>query len=115
MTEKPTLWVDGITKRDRLLLWHVAYKVPPPLQVTPDVLQSACQACRYPLERALLIIAEHPQVWARAMQKRAARLSGEPDPTGDTTPRRIGSARLVNLRCNHPRMARKMRKAGVLA
>jgi hypothetical protein len=112
--EKPTLWASGVTFQDRLFLWHLS-KLPLPYEIDPARLQDACQHCRYPMERALVIMNDFPRAWSRMLQKRHCILTGEPDPSGDTTPRRAANARMVGLLCNHPRMARKMRKAGVLA
>src|SRR4051794_30763113 len=110
--EKPTLWLPGMTFQDRLFLWHLT-KLPEPYEIDPARLAEACKKCRYPLERALTIISDYPQAWERMLQKRHCILTGQQDPTGDSTPRRIGSARLANLRRRHKAMHKKMQAAGM--
>jgi hypothetical protein len=111
--EKPTLWLPGLNAHDRKFLWYLT-KLPPPLEISPEALAEACKKCRYPIERALVIMNDFPRAWSRMLQKRHCILTGEPDPSSDTTPRRIGSARLVNLRRRHKAMAKRMKAAGVL-
>jgi hypothetical protein len=109
---KPTLWLPGLNAHDRLFLWHLS-KLPLPYEIDPQRLSEACTACRFPIERALMIMNDFPRAWSRMLQKRHCILTGEPDPSGDTTPRRIGSARLVNLRCRHKALHKKLKAAGM--
>jgi hypothetical protein len=50
---KPTLYAHGLTRRDRLFLWYLAYRLVPrclPFEsdLTLEVLEEACRKCRYP-------------------------------------------------------------------
>jgi hypothetical protein len=100
----PTLWAKDLTKRDRLFLWHLAYRLPAAYALTPERLQEACKRCHYSYDRLLDIQYYYPQAWGRMLTKRAYRHRGVPDP--QVTEDKLGAARMVDLMCRHPRKAR---------
>jgi hypothetical protein len=108
---KPTLWAKGITRRDRLFLWWLAYRLTPknlPFKkdLTPDVLKEACEKCRYPYGRLLDLQYDYPEAWERMLVKRAHRICGTKDP--QQTDYRWSGALMTNVKCRHPRKARLM-------
>jgi hypothetical protein len=98
-----TLWARGLTRRDRLFLWFLAYRLPTGYALTPELLQKACGRCRYSYDRLLDIQADYPQAWARMLMKRAYRHAGVSDP--QVAEDKLYAARTVNLMCRHPRRA----------
>jgi hypothetical protein len=110
---KPTLWLPGLNCHDRLFLWKLS-KLPEPFEIDAARLESTCRQCKFSPKRAEELQSLYPRAWERMLQKRRCILTGEPDPSGDTTPRRIGSARMANLRRRHKAMAKRMKAVGVL-
>src|SRR6266576_1939011 len=108
---KPTLWVSGINKHDRCFL-SCLIKLSLPEEIDEPRLAAACKWCKLPLERARELRALYPRAWERVLQKRHCHLTGEPDPLGDATPRRVANARRTDLLCRHRRMTERIRKAG---
>jgi hypothetical protein len=100
----PTLWAKGITRRDRLFLWYLAYRLPAGYTLTPELLREACENCRYPHSRLLDVQQDYPQAWGRMLIKRAHRLAGVKD--SQATEQRIEAARRADTVCRHPRIAR---------
>src|ERR1700730_14753037 len=108
---RPTLYAPGITRRDRLFLSYLAYrlpvrKLPFEADLSFQVLAEACRKCRYPQWRLREIRYDYPEAWERIVVKRAHRLCGTKDP--QSTEGRWGGAGCTNTRCRHPRMARIM-------
>jgi hypothetical protein len=106
---KPTLYAKGITCRDRLFLWYLAYRLPVrklPLEadLTFEVLEEACRKCRYPQWRLREIRYDYPLAWERMLVKRAHRLCGTKDP--QSTEGRVRAASMTDTTCRHPRIAR---------
>jgi hypothetical protein len=110
---KPTVCLPGLNTHDQLFLWHLS-RLPLPYEIGEPRLAAACERCRYPLARARELQTGYPRAWARMLQKRRCWLTGEPDPLGDATPRRVANARRTDLLCRHRRMAERIRKAGWL-
>jgi hypothetical protein len=102
----PTLWAKGITRRDRLFLWYLAYRLPGGYALTLELLQETCQRCRCPYARLLDILHDYPQAWARMLIKRAYRHAGIPD--AKVSEDQIEAARRADIMCHHPRMANIM-------
>jgi hypothetical protein len=108
---KPTLWAEGITRRDRLFLWWLAYRLTPknlPFKndLTPEVLKKACEKCRYPYDRLLELQRDYPEAWERMLVKRAHHICGTKDP--QRTNDRWSAALMTNTKCRHPRIAHIM-------
>src|SRR5258706_7257985 len=108
---KPTLYAKGITCRDRLFLWYLAYrlpvrKLPFEADLTFEVLEEACRQCRYPQWRLREIRYDYSEAWERMLVKRAHRLCGTKDP--HSTEGRWCGAGHTNIRCRHPRIARML-------
>ena len=106
---RPTLYATGITRRDRLFLWWLAYrlpvrKLPFEADLTFEVLEEACRKCRYPQWRLREIRYDYPLAWERMLVKRAHRLCGTKDP--QSTDGRWSGALKTDAMCRHPRIAR---------
>jgi hypothetical protein len=106
---RPTLYAQGITRRDRLFLWWLAYRLPVrnlPFEadLTFEVLEEACRKCRYPQWRLWEIRYNYPKAWERMLVKRAHRLCGTKDP--QSTDGRWSGALKTDAMCRHPRIAR---------
>jgi hypothetical protein len=106
---RPTLYAQGITRRDRLFLWYLAYrlpirKLPFEADLTFEVLEEACRKCRYPQWRLREIRYDYPLAWERMLVKRAHRLCGTKDP--QSTDGRWSGALKTDAMCRHPRIAR---------
>jgi hypothetical protein len=86
-----TLWAKGITRRDRLFLWYLAYRLHTGYALTPGLLQEACKRCHYSYDRLLDIQHDYPQAWGRMLIKRAHGLADAKDP--QATEQRIEAAR----------------------
>src|SRR5258708_28806047 len=96
---KPTLYAQGITRRDRLFLWYLTYRLPVrklPFEddLTHEVLEEACRKCHYPQWRLQEIRYDYPLAWERMLVKRAHRICGTKDP--QTTEERCYAARCTN-------------------
>jgi hypothetical protein len=106
---RPTLYAPGITRRDRLFLWYLAYrlpvrKLPFEADLSFQVLAEACRKCRYPQWRLEEIRYDYPEAWDRMLAKRAHRICGTKDP--QRTDGRVRGASMTDTMCRHPRIAR---------
>jgi hypothetical protein len=111
---KPTLWAKGITRRDRLFLWWLAYRAHLENLSLADFYdhpQEACRKCRYPFERLEALWRDYPEAWQRMLEKRACHLRRTKDPRrpndSQSTYWRVWKARQTNIKCRHPRLALK--------
>lgn len=108
---KPTLWAEGITRRDRLFLWWLAYRAPIGYDFSDEAIQEACRKCRYPHDRPMMLERDYPAAWNRMLVKRACHLHRMKDPRCPNDPQstywRVREARQTNIKCRHPRLARK--------
>src|SRR5258708_28209350 len=108
---KPTLWAKGITRRDRLFLWWLAYRAPSGYDFSDEAIQEACRKCRYPYDRPMMLERDYPAAWNRMLIKRACHLRRMKDPRRPNDPQstywRVWEACQSNIKCRHPRVARK--------
>jgi len=66
----------------------------------------------YPYPRALELVTQYPQAWARMLEKRRARILKLADP--HTTACRVSGALIADLKCRPLRRYRKVRQTGLL-
>ena len=109
---RAAVWLPGLTRRDRLFLWWLAYRLHPACSIELATLRAACQKCRYPYPRALELVTRYPQAWQRMLEKRRARILKLDDPHAKGN--RVSGALIADLKCRHPRMYRKVRQTGLL-
>jgi hypothetical protein len=100
-----------LSKQDRLFYWRLS-KCPDDRPLNENAVVEAAEHCRVSPQRAVELVTKYPQEWAKVEAKRAAKLSGERVPAA--TLERVASARMVNLKVRHPRMAKKLKQAGLL-
>src|SRR4051812_9657488 len=97
-----SVWVPGVTFRDRLALWGMAKLNPHTNLDDHAVLAQVCARLRYPIERCLKPQRDLPSTWAWLEWKRHLARTGEPDT--HTSPGRAHAGKVSNMKARHKRM-----------